>query len=239
MSVYYDIYVLSIHNAKVCFCFDRLRSSEQYVRELCSTHGTAPSIGKSVTKSLTNQCFRFGCITHMRHMHCAGNFTVNCSWFDSCFVPQILCMLRCSLQPSGYASDLSVFFLSQVRHFMSKIIDIFAFCLNAPFFCDTDQFFRIFYLIVASLFCMSEGDTNFTSVIRMCSSSTSCKTKEVSSYDTMCITSTDSSWCLWCNTARTHGTDTTTDTLLAELTVWSLIFYSKLPGICANLCACL
>ena len=36
---------------------------------------------------------------------------------------------------------------------MSQIIDIFSFCLYAPFFCDTDQFLRIFYLIISAVFC--------------------------------------------------------------------------------------
>ena len=43
--MYYDVYVLSIHNAKVCFGVNWLRSSEQYVREFSTTHGTAPSTG--------------------------------------------------------------------------------------------------------------------------------------------------------------------------------------------------
>ena len=199
-----DVYILCIHNTKVSLGIDWLWSSEKDIRELSSAHGTAPSIGKTVTKRLTDQSLRFTCVTHMSHMKCTGNLTVNCSWLNSSCMPQILCMLRCSLKPSGISSDLSVFFLSQIRHFMSQIIDIFAFCLNAPLFCNTNQLLRIFYLIVAALFCMSKCDTDLTSVIRVCSCAACCETKEVSSYDTMYIASADTSRCLRCNTARTH-----------------------------------
>ena len=68
MSVNNDVYVLSVHNTKVCLCIDWLRSSEKYIGELSSAHGTAPSIGKSVTKCLTDQSLRFACVTHMGHM---------------------------------------------------------------------------------------------------------------------------------------------------------------------------
>ena len=239
MSMNNDVYVLSVHNTKVSLCLDWLRSSKQHVRELCSTHGTAPSIGKTVTKGLTDQCLWLTCITHMSHMKCTGNLTVDCSWLNLSFMPQILCMLRCSLQPSGIASDLSVLFLSKIRHLMCKIVDIFAFCLNAPLFCNADQLLRIFYLIVAALFCMTKCDTDLTAMIRMGSSSAGCETKEVSSYDTMYVATADSSRCLRCNTARTHSTDSATYALLTEFTVWSLILNTHLPGISAYLCTSL
>ena len=237
--MYNNVYVLSVHNTKVSLGLDWLRSSKKDIRELSSAHGTAPSIGKTITKCLTDQSLWFGCVTHMSHMKCTGNLAVDCSWLDLSFMPQILCMLRSSLQPSGISSDLSVLFLSKIRHFMSQIIDVFALCLNTPLFCNTDQLLRIFYLVIAALFCMSKCDTDLTSVIRVCSCAACCKTKEVSSYDTMYIASADTSRCLRCNTARTHSTDSATYALLTEFTVWSLILNTHLPGISAYLCTSL
>ena len=82
MTMNNDIYVVNIHNTKVCFCIDWLRSSEQYVRELCSHHGTAPSISKTTAQGLFYQCFRFGRTSHMSHMHGRSYFTVDCTRCD-------------------------------------------------------------------------------------------------------------------------------------------------------------
>lgn len=66
-----------------------------------------------------------------------------------------------------------------------------------------------------------------------------CKFQEVSSYDTMDVTSTDTSWRFRGNTTWSHSTDTTADTLLTEFTMWSLVFYTELPCVSSNLCTCL
>ena len=239
MTMNNDIYILFNHNTKICFCVNWLWCSEQNVRELSSAHRTAPSIRKSVTKGLTDQSLRLAGVTHMGHMKSAGNLTVDRSWLNACCMPQILCMLRSSFKPSGIAFDLSIFFLSKFRHLVSKIVNISSLCLNAPLFCNTDQLLRILYLIIAALFCMAQCDTDLTAVIRMGSSTASYETKEVSSYDTVYVTSADTSGCLWCNTAWSHGTDTATDTLLTKFTVRSLILYTHLPCISAYLCTCL
>src|SRR5699024_2553084 len=106
---------------------------------------------------------------------------------------------------------------------MSQIINVLALCLNAPLFCDTDQFLRIFYFIVSIWRNGVKSMADLSSVVRMGSSSAGSETKEVSSCDSVSVTSTDSSWSLFCNTAGTHGTDTAADTFLSEFTVWSLI----------------
>ena len=141
-------------------------------------HGTAPSIRKSATKCLTDQCLRFA-DEHPIWVICnaAGNLTVDCSWLDFCFVPQISCVCSGALfKPSLICQ--TVFRIPSEpasAHLMSKIIDIFAFCLYTPLFCDADQFLRIFYLIIAVCFCTYRVMTDLTSMIGMCSCSACCK----------------------------------------------------------------
>ena len=100
MAMNDDIYFIFFHNTKVCLGFDRLWSSEQYVRELGTHHGAAPSIGKSGTKGLANECFRKGRTSHMSHMKRTCNLTVNRTRCDFFSLPDILCMLRSTFQES-------------------------------------------------------------------------------------------------------------------------------------------
>ena len=95
-----DVYILCIHNTKVSLGIDWLWSSEKNIGELSSAHGTAPSIGKTVTKRLTDQSLRFGCVTHMSHMKRTCNLTVNRTRCDFFSLPDILCMLRSTFQES-------------------------------------------------------------------------------------------------------------------------------------------
>ena len=120
---------------------------------------------------------------------------------------------------------------------MSQIIDIFSFCLYAPFFCDTKQFLRIFYFVVSVFCCTVQSVADLTTMIRVGSCSSCCKFQEVTSYDTVSITSADSSRSLRGNTARSHCTDSTTDTLFTKFTVWCLVFYTELPCVSSYFCS--
>ena len=119
---------------------------------------------------------------------------------------------------------------------MCQIIDIFSFVLYAPLFCQADQFLRIFYFIASVWICLMQSMADFTAMIGMGCRTACCKTQEVTSYDTVYVTSADSSRCLWCNTARSHCTDTAAGSLLTEFTVRGLVFYTKLPCVSANFC---
>ena len=229
MSVNNDVYVLSYHNTQVCFCFNWSRCTKKYIGEFSTSHRSAPSIRQTVTKSLANQCFWFTSVTHMSHMKSAGYFAVNGTWSDLCFFPQILCMLWSSLNPVLISEYFTIFLHSHKRYFMSQIIDIFSFCLYIPFFRDADQFLWIFYFVRSFWFCMIQSVTDFTSVIRVSSCATCCKSQEVTSYNTVSIAAADSAWSLWCNTTWSHRTDTATYALFTKLTVWSLVLYSELP----------
>ena len=121
---------------------------------------------------------------------------------------------------------------------MCQIIDIFSFCLYAPLFCNTDQFLRIFYFVVSVWISLMQCVADLTAMIGMCCGTACCKAQEVTSYNTVYIASADSSRCLWCNTARSHRTDTAAGSLLTEFTVRGLVFYTKLPCVSANLCTC-
>ena len=239
MSVYNDVYVFFNHNTKVCFCVDRLRSSEKYVRELCSHHGTAPSICKAAAERLFYKCFRKRRTSHMSHMQRTCNFTVDRTWCDFIFDKFFFLSSRHSVEESLVSERFTIFHKAKFSHLVSQIINVFSFCFYAPFFSDAEQLFRIFYLIVSAFFCAVQCVADFTTVIRVSSCTTSCEFQEVSSYDTVCIASANSSWSLRCNTTWSHSTDSATDTLLTELTVWSLILYSKLPCVRAYLRACL
>ena len=122
---------------------------------------------------------------------------------------------------------------------MGQIIDILALCLNAPLFCDTDQFLRILYLVVSIWRNGVKSMADLSSMVRMGSSSAGGKTKEVSSCDSVSVTSADTSGCFLCDTAGSHSTDTAANTFLSEFTVGSLILNTCLPGICAYFCSCL
>ena len=122
---------------------------------------------------------------------------------------------------------------------MSQIVDILTLCLNAPFMSDTCQLLRIFYLVRSFRFCLIQCMADLTAVVRVSGTTTGCKFQEVTSYDTCSVTSADTSRSLRCDTARTHGTDTAADTLLTELTVRCLIFYTELPCISTYFCASL
>ena len=146
-------------------------------------------------------------------------------------MPQLLGMLRCSLQPSLNAERFTILHQSQLCHLMCQIVDIFSFGLYAPLFCDTDQFIRIFYFVSAVRISCVESMADLTSVIRVSSCTTCSEFQVVTSYDTMSIASADSSRSLRGNTARSHCTDTAADTLLTKFTMRSLILYTNLPCI--------
>ena len=175
----------------------------------------------------------------MRHMQGACNLTVDSTWCD--FVLDQFFFLSCrhSVKESLISEWFTIFHKTDLSHLMSQIIDILAFCFHAPLFSDAKQFLRIFYLIISALFCTVQCMADLTTMIGVSSCTTGCKFKEVSSYDTMSITSADSSWSLRCNTTRSHCTDTAADTLLTEFTVRSLVLCTDLPCICSYLCTCL
>lgn len=145
----YDVYILLHHDANICFRVDRHWRTKQYVRKLRAGHRAAPAIGETSTQRLTNQRFRLGGTSHMGHMHRAGYLAVNRTRLNLFSRPDLLGMLRCSLEEILMAEYLAVFSHSQDSHLMSQIIDILSFCLNAPFLCNTDQLIRILYLIVS------------------------------------------------------------------------------------------
>ena len=122
---------------------------------------------------------------------------------------------------------------------MGQIIDILPLCLNAPLFCNTDQFLRIFYLVISIWRNGVKSMADLSSVVRMGSGSAGSEAKEVSSCNPVGITSADTSWSLFCDTTGSHGTDTAADTFLSEFTVGSLILNTCLPGICTYFCSCL
>ena len=72
-------------------------------------------------------------------------------------------------------------------------------------------------------------DADLTAVIGVSCCAACSKFQIITSYDTMSVASADSSRSLRSNTARSHSTDTAADTLLTELTVRRLLFYSHLP----------
>ena len=121
---------------------------------------------------------------------------------------------------------------------MCQIVNIFSFCLNTPFFCDTEQLLRIFYLVRSFWFCTVQCVADLTAVIRMRCRSACCKFQVVTSYDTVYVASADTSWCLRCDTARSHCTDTAADTLLTKFTVWGLFCCTVLPCICSYFFSC-
>ena len=162
-------------------------------------------------------------------MHCCSDFTVNCAWHNFSFFPKFTCMFRSSACKVLISFNFTIFSQSNICYFMSQIIDIFSFCLNIPFFCDADQFLRIFYFVWSFWSCLIQGMCDLTSMVRVSSTTTCCKSQEVTSYNTMSIAAADSAWSLWCNTTWSHRTDTATYALFTKLTVWSLVLYSELP----------
>ena len=167
----------------------------------------------------------------MGHMHGGGNFTVDGARLDLSIMPQLLCVFRSPAQPALYAVGLAVFQQSQFRHLVSQIIDILSFCLHTPFPGNADQFLRVFYFVISIRRHMSQRMTDLTAVVGMGGCSAGYEPQEISSGDTMSVTSADSSWRFRRDTARSHGTDPAADSLLSEFTVGGLVFYTKLPGI--------
>ena len=165
----------------------------------------------------------------MAHVKGRSNLAVNGAGSDLVFDQLLFLACRHSVKESLITEGFTIFHKTCLSHFVRQIVNIFAFCLNAPFFCDTDQFLGIFYFVVPIFVCAVQSMTDLTSVIGMCRCSACCEFKEVSSYNSVCVASADSSRSLRSNTARSHGADTAADALLSELTVWSLIFHAELP----------
>ena len=90
-----------------------------------------------------------------------------------------------------------------------------------------------FHLVRSFWFCTVQCVADLTSVIGMRCCSACCKFQVVTSYDTVYVTSADTSWCLRCDTARSHCTDTAADTLLTKFTMWSLFCCTVLPCVCS------
>ena len=171
----------------------------------------------------------------MSHMKGRSNLTVDSAGRDLVLNELFLLSFGHSVQESLVTERFTVFHQTCFSHLMCQIVNILAFCFHAPFLCDADQLFRIFYLIVSVFFRAVQSMTDLTSVIGMCSCSACSEFQEVSSYDTMSVASADTSRSLGCDTARSHRTDTAADTLLSKLAVRSLVLHTELPGICAYL----
>ncbi len=171
----------------------------------------------------------------MAHMQRTGYLTVNSPRCNSFSLPDLLGMLRCTLYPALEAERFTILKKRQLCHFMSQIIDIFSFGLNAPLFCDADELLRIFYFISSVGSRCIQGVADLTAVIGVSSCAACSKFQIVTSYDTMSVASADSSRSLRSDTARSHSTDTAADTLLTEFTMWRLVLYTELPGVSTNL----
>ena len=174
----------------------------------------------------------------MGHMQRTGYLTVDCSRRNLCFLPQLLGVLRRTCNPALEAKRFTILQKCQLCHFMSQIIDIFSFGLNAPLFCDADELLGIFYFISSIGSGCIQGMADLTAMIGVSRCAACSKFQIITSYDTMSITAADSSRSLRSDTARSHSTDTAADTLLTEFTMRCLVLYAELPGISANLSAC-
>ncbi len=167
-------------------------------------------------------------------MHGTGNLTVNRTRCNLFFLPDVLCVLRSTFQESLCTERFTILHQSQLGHFVCQIVDIFSFVLYAPLFCQADQFFRIFYMVASVWICLMQGVADFTAVIGMSCRTACCETQEVTSYNTVYVTSADTSGCFRGNTARSHRTDTAAGSLLSEFTVRGLVLYTELPRISTN-----
>ena len=172
-------------------------------------------------------------------MQSAGYLTVNGTRTNFLSVPNFLCMFWCSLGEYLITKWFTIFHQTSFCHLMSYIIDVSSFGLNTELCRQTQQFLRIFYFVVSIRSRLVQSMRNLTSMVRMGSRTTCCKAKIVSSYNTMHITSADTTRCFFGDTARTHRTNSTADTRLTKFTVWSLIFYTQLPGVCTHFGTCL
>ena len=122
---------------------------------------------------------------------------------------------------------------------MSQVINILALGLYTPLLGNTDQLVGIFYMICAVRGSVIQCLADSTAMIGMSSGASSYKPKEITSYDTVGVTAADSSRSLRCDPAGSHGADPATDTLLTELAVRGLVFYTELIRVRADLRACL
>ena len=231
MAVYDNIDHILFHNAQVRLRVHRLRSSKHDIGKFRSAHGTAPSVGHTGTERLTHQRLRLAGISHVGHVHGSGNLPVNGPGLDFRVMPQFLCMLRRSLQPPLHAEGFSVLQQGQLRHLMSKIINILTFRLHAPLFGNPDQLLRIFHLVISVRRHRVQGMADLPSVIGMGGCSARYKTQEITARDSVGVAAADSSGRLGGDPAGPHGTDPAANSLLAELTVGRLILYTQLPGI--------
>ena len=71
------------------------------------------------------------------------NLAVDGARLDACLVPQLLRMLRRTLQIALRAEGLAVFQQTDLSDFMCQIIDILALGLDVPFVCDSLELFRV------------------------------------------------------------------------------------------------
>ena len=235
MSMHYNVYIISVHYPQVSLCINGLGSSEQNIGELRSCHGTAPSVGQTGPQGLTDQSRRLRRTSHMSHMKRAGNLSVDSSGRDLLFLPQILSVLRRSLQEVLISKYFSVLAHAQESHLVGQIIDVFALSLHAPLFCDPDQLLGIFYLVGAFRLRAVQRMTDFTAVVGVGGSSAGSKFQIVTGNNTVGITSADTPGCFRGNAAGSHRTDTAADTLLAKFAVGRLVCHTILPCVSSHL----
>ncbi|GFI10337.1 hypothetical protein IMSAGC007_02805 [Lachnospiraceae bacterium] len=136
------------------------------------------------------------------------------------------------------SEGLSILHKALYGYLVSQIVDILAFCLNAPLLGNADELLRILYLVVSVRRRAVQGVADLTAMVRVGCSSAGCELQIITSYNTVYVTSADTSRRLGCNTAGTHRTDSAADALLTELTVGGLVLHTKLPGIGAHLRSC-
>ena len=237
MTVDDDVDHVLVHNADVGGGVNGLRCAEQDVGELGAHHGAAPAIGQTGAQRLLDQSLRKRRAAHVGHMQRLRNLAVDGARLDACLVPQLLRMLRRTLQIALCAEGLAVFQQTDLSDFMCQIVDILAFGLDVPFVCDSLQLFRVLDLICTALFCLIQGVADLTAMVGVRCRAARGEAQVVTRNDTVNVAAADAARRLRGDAAGAHGANTAASTGFTEAAVRRLVFNALLPGVCANLLA--
>lgn len=133
----------------------------------------------------------------MSHMHGLGNFPVDGPGLDTGFVPELLGVLRGTLEEPLDTEGFAVFHQACFRDLVGEVIDIAAFRSDAPFPSDSFQLFGVFHLIGAALFGLIQCMADLAAMVRVGRSAAGGKPEVIPSDNAVNVAAADAAGRLW------------------------------------------
>ena len=232
-----DVDHVLFHDADVGGGVNGLRRAEQDVGELGAHHGAAPAVGQARAQRLLDQRLRQGRTAHVRHVHRLRDLAVDRARLDAGLVPELLGVLRCTLQVALHAERLAIFHQAGLGDFVRQIIDVLAFGLDAPLVGDLQELFRILDLVRAAILRLIQRVADLTAMVRVRGCAARGEAQVVTANDAVYVAAADAARRLRRDAAGAHGANAAAGAGFAEAAVRRLIFDALLPGICADLLA--